>query len=189
MRGLRVFMVSCLLALGAAQATHAQDTTTATTTAVRSPVLVIDTDLVFNGSLFGQRILAEVATRVSALEQENATIVAELTAEESALAENRSTMSAEDFRAAAAAFEEKTESFRTSQQLKEDQINAYLTAAREDFDTATRSILGQMMREREAAVMMARRDVLLYFSAVDITEEAIETIDALLGDGSQSADR
>lgn len=188
MTGLRIFMVSCLLALGAAQAALAQDTNAATTT-VRSPVLVIDTDLVFNGSLYGQRILAEVATRVSSLEQENAAIVAELTAEEGALAEQRSTMSAEDFRAAATAFEEKTESFRTSQQIKEDQINAYLTAAREDFDTSTRPILGQMMREREAAVMMARRDVLLYFSAVDVTEDAIATIDAVLGDGSQSSDR
>jgi Skp family chaperone for outer membrane proteins len=98
-------------------------------------------------------------------------------------------MSAEDFRAAAEVFEAKTESFRTSQQIREDEINAYLSAAREQFDRSSRPILGQLMREREAAVLLSRRDVLLYFAAVDVTEEAIVAIDNILGDGSQTDER
>jgi Skp family chaperone for outer membrane proteins len=182
---LRLILVSCLIAFGVGQAVSAQE---AQSSSVRSPVLVIDTDLVFNGSLFGQRVLADVASRVAELEQENLEIVAQL-AEESALAEQRSTMSAEDFRAAAEAFEAKTESFRTSQQIREDEINAYLSAAREQFDRSSRPILGQLMREREAAVLLSRRDVLLYFAAVDVTEEAIVAIDNILGDGSQTDER
>lgn len=183
---LRLILVSCLIAFGVGQAVSAQE---AQSSSVRSPVLVIDTDLVFNGSLFGQRVLADVASRVAELEQENLEIVAQLTAEESALAEQRSTMSAEDFRAAAEAFEAKTESFRTSQQIREDEINTYLSAAREQFDRSSRPILGQLMREREAAVLLSRRDVLLYFAAVDVTEEAIVAIDNILGDGSQTDER
>ena len=33
---------------------------------------------------------------------------------------------------------------------------------------------------------MARRDVILYFGAIDITDAAIAQIDATLGDGTQT---
>jgi prephenate dehydrogenase len=45
-------------------------------------------------------------------------------------------------------------------------------------------VLGRLMIESGAAVILERRDVLLIASPVDITDEAIAAIDAELGDGS-----
>ena len=90
------------------------------------------------------------------------------------------------FRAEADAFDEKVVGIRRAQDAKEQELQDGLTAARSNFETAIRPVLGKLMQDREAAVLMARRDVILYFGAIDITDAAIAQIDATLGDGTQA---
>lgn len=154
------------------------------TGAVRSPVLTVDPDQLFEGSLFGQRVMEQVRAETEALATENRRIEAALTAEEQTLTEQRATMAVEEFRAAADAFDERVQGIRRAQDAKERALDRLQVEGRDQFLVAAQPILGRLMLERGAAVMLDRRSVFLGFGAIDVTEAAIAAIDAELGDGS-----
>ena len=182
MRFLRVVFLMCGLAFGAGAA-HAQTQQVA----IPSSVLIIDTEQVFLNSVYGKRVVAEIQAKTESQNAENQRISAALTEEEQSIAARRATMTPEAFRAEAEAFDEKVESIRQAQDAKEQEIQAELDAMRRAFDDDVRPILGQIMRERGATVLMGRRDVILYFGAIDITDIAIATVDAQLGDGTKTS--
>ena len=152
--------------------------------AVRSPVLTIDPDTLFEQSLFGQRILAQVGEETASLAAENRRIEAALTEEERSLTARRPGMEVEAFRAEAAAFDEKVQGIRRAQDAKERDLERIETEGRDAFLAAAQPILGRLMIERGAAVILDRRSVFLGFGAIDLTAEALAAIDAELGDGS-----
>ncbi|WP_194095246.1 OmpH family outer membrane protein [Marivivens aquimaris] len=147
-------------------------------------VAIIDADQVFTNSLYGRRVLDDIQQQTDALEAENARIADALTEEEKSLAERRELMSPENFRDAADAFDERVQGIRVARDAKEEALKQQLANARAAFDDAVRPILGELMQERRATVLMARRDVILYFGSADITAPAIALIDERLGDGS-----
>jgi Skp family chaperone for outer membrane proteins len=51
------------------------------------------------------------------------------------------------------------------------------------FLAAAGPVLEQMMREAGAAVILERRSVFVSANAIDITDEAIERLDASVGSG------
>ena len=74
---------------------------------VVSPILTVQSDILFERSAFGQRIAQEIDTAQSELQAENSRIQAELTAEETDLVEKRKEMTPEEFAPLAEAFDEK----------------------------------------------------------------------------------
>ena len=52
------------------------------------------------------------------------------------------------------------------------------------FLNAAALVLEQIMRETNAAVILEQRSVFVSSNAIDITQTAIERIDAQLGDGT-----
>ena len=154
---------------------------------VVSPVLVIDTDRVFTDSLFGQRIAATVLADSEALVAENRRIEAALTEEERSLTLRRPTMPVADFRAEADAFDERVQGIRSAQDAKQRSLQDGITTGREQFLQAVRPVLGQLMQEAGAAVILDRRTVFLAIGSIDITDLAIVRIDAALGDGADLA--
>ena len=66
---------------------------------------------------------------------------------------------------------------------------AALTASlrRSAFLRAARPVLGQLMREAGASVILERGSVFFSSNASDITDRAIERIDAAIGDGADAA--
>ena len=154
---------------------------------VVSPVLVIDTDRVFTDSLFGQRIAATVLADSEALVAENRRIEAALTEEERSLTLRRPTMPVADFRAEADAFDERVQGIRSAQDAKQRSLQDGITTGREQFLQAVRPVLGQLMQEAGAAVILDRRTVFLAIGSIDITDLAIARIDAALGDGADLA--
>lgn len=147
-------------------------------------VAIIDADQVFTNSLYGRRVLDDIQQQTDALEAENARIADALTEEEKSLAERREFMTPESFRDAADAFDERVQGIRVARDAKEEALKQQLANARTAFDDAVRPILGELMQERRATVLMSRRDVILYFGSADITAPAIALIDERLGDGS-----
>jgi len=121
------------------------------------------------------------------LRDENRRIEAALTAEEQSLTERRPTMTPEAFRAEADAFDERVQGIRTAQDAKERALQNGVTDGRDQFLAVAAPVLGQMMRDAGAAVILDRRTVFLALSAVDITDEAIAAIDAAIGDGGDLA--
>ncbi len=153
------------------------------TSGVRSPVLVVESDLLFQGSAFGRRISAEVEAESAALAAQNRQIEADLTEEERALTEQRPTLEPEAFRQLADAFDEKVRSIRQEQDAKARALRRRQDVGRAAFLNAAAPVLESMMREAGAAVVLERRSVFLSLNAIDITRDAIARIDAEIGDG------
>lgn len=146
-------------------------------------ILVVNQERLFGQSQFGRRIQAELEAASARLAAENRRIEAQLTSEELALTEARDTLPPDEFRAQADAFDTRVEAIRSEQDTKARQLNAQAEAAQSTFFEEVAPILLDIVQARGASVLMDSRAVLLSAERVDITEDAIAEIDAVLGDG------
>jgi Skp family chaperone for outer membrane proteins len=186
MRGGRAILAALALSAGPALPAAAQEVPQLALGQVQSVVLTIDIDRLFAETQFGRRVAAELRVASEALAAENRRIEAELVAEERSLTERRPMMPVEDFRAAAQAFDEKVQRIRAEQDAKERALQTRLDQGRQAFLNAATPVLGRMMRDAGAVVILDRRTVFLSIGAVDITDEAVLAIDAAIGDGSSA---
>lgn len=154
---------------------------------VRSPVLTIDSERMFNQSKFGQRVLADVQAQTEALAAENRRIEGELTDEEKSLTARRPGMTPEAFRTEANAFDTKVQGIRQAQDAKERALQQTISDGRDAFLTAARPVLGRLMLDRGAVVVLERRSIFLSVGVIDITDEAVAAIDAQVGDGTDTS--
>ncbi|MEX0370592.1 MAG: OmpH family outer membrane protein [Tateyamaria sp.] len=152
---------------------------------VRSPILTIDSDRVYQDSAFGQRVRSDIEARTTALAEDNRRIEAELEAEEQQLTDQRAEMEPTAFRALADAFDARVEVIRREREAKSREIAALLDQNRDRFLIAAAPVLESIMREAGAAVILEQRSVFISANAIDITDLAIARIDAVLGDGTQ----
>ena len=179
---MRGVLAAIVLAIGAtAVAPVAQSQ--AVSSVPQAAVLTIDSDTMFNQSLFGQRVAQDLAADESLLLAENRRIQAELTAEEKALTEQRSKMDAKAFRAIAEAFDARVVRIRNEQDQKAAGLEQRRQREQEAFARAAGPILTDMMREAGASVVIERGSALLSDPAVDVTALAIQRLNATLGDG------
>jgi len=185
---LRHCLAGVALAITVANGTAAQQADAGQeASALRSPVLLIDPERLFQESLFGQRVLDELRTESEALAAENRRIEADLTEEERSLTERRPTMEAEAFRQAADAFDAKVQDIRRAQDAKEKALQNAVNEGREAFFAAAQNIIGQLMVDAGSVVVLDRRSVFLSVGAIDITDSALETVNATLGSGEETA--
>ena len=151
----------------------------------QSAILTISTDRMFAGSAYGKRISAMIDAQSAVLSAENRRIEAELTREEQDLTRRRPDMEAQSFRDLADAFDQKVQANRAAQDAKARALNKIADAARVEFFQVARPILESLMREARAGVILERANVFLSANTTDITDLAIERIDAAIGDGSE----
>ena len=175
-RALLILAVTALCAAAAA----AQD--------IRSPILTIDSDRLYQDSAFGQRVQRDIEAATTALADDNRRIERELEAEEQALTDQRPDMEPDAFRALADAFDARVEGIRRERDAKSREISALLDENRGRFLAAAGPVLESIMREAGAAVILEQRSVFVSANAIDITDIAIARINALLGDGTPSQD-
>lgn len=153
-----------------------------------SGVLTLRTDVFFNESAFGRRVTQEVDAEGAVLTAENRRIEGELRDEEQQLTERRQTMAPDDFRRLADAFDQKVQEIRRVQDAKLEEINKMREDARREFLTVSLPILQEIMREAGAGAILEKSSVFLSAEAADITELAIQRIDAVLGDGQSASE-
>ncbi|MCB1340481.1 MAG: OmpH family outer membrane protein [Pseudooceanicola sp.] len=146
-------------------------------------ILTISSERLFIESAFGKRIAAEIEAEGAALARENRSIEADLTAEEKALTEKRQAMEPAAFRTLADSFNEKVQVIRRTQDTKARALVQKQDAARGKFYETARPVLIALMQEAGAGVILERSSVFLSANATDITEIAIERIDAIIGTG------
>ncbi len=103
--------------------------------------------------------------------------------EERKLTDQRSKLSPDAFSGLADAFDEKVQKTRAAQAAKGRALNELVEKERQVFLAAAGPVLEQMMREAGAAVILERRSVFVSANAIDITDEAIERLDASVGSG------
>ncbi|MGR3271883.1 OmpH family outer membrane protein [Thalassococcus profundi] len=151
---------------------------------VQSPILTIESDRLFAESAFGRRIAREIEAERTAITEENDRITEELTAEEQRLTDLRGTIPADEFQALADAFDTKVQNLRNEQEEKARAIGTRGEEARRRFLNAAQPVIGEIMRETGAALIVERRIVFISADVIDITDSAIQRIDASLGEGS-----
>ncbi|MEJ2001838.1 MAG: OmpH family outer membrane protein [Maritimibacter sp.] len=179
MGALRIILITLALVISGAGASFAQSLGQ-----IVSPVVTLNRDLLFNESLFGQRVKQDLSAETAQMIAKTTEIENALADEEQALTEKRETLDPETFRNLALAFDAKVQNLRAERQQAQTDLQATITKAQEDFFRQVGPILGQLMRERGAVLIIDQRAILLAASDVDITEAAIERVDAVLGDGA-----
>lgn len=146
-------------------------------------VVILNQERLFAESRFGQRVQSELEAASSTLARENREIEAELLQEERDLTEQRATMSAEEFRPLADAFDARVEEIRETQAARIRELNLLADRAEQVFLTLIAPILRDLLRERGASAVLDSRVVLYAVEGADITDAALEAIDEELGDG------
>lgn len=173
--------VTFVLALLYAVPVVAQDTGV-----LERSILTIDSERLFLNSDFGKRVAREIEARGTELAAENRLIEAELAQAEQDLTDRRATMTPEEFRPLADAFDARVQETRRAQAAKARALNALLEQEREVFLNAAGPVLQGLMYEAGASVVLERRTVFISTNSSDITGEAITLINASLGEGSES---
>lgn len=147
-------------------------------------VLTLDQDRLFAESRFGRAVAARVEAETQALAAENRKIDAALEAEERDLTERRATTEPAAFRALGAAFDAKAEDLREAQRAKGRGLIRSREEERQLFSQAVGPVLAELMTDKGALVILDDSAVVLSFSRIDVTDDAIARLDAVLGDGS-----
>ena len=155
--------------------------------APRSAVVVLDRDALYSGSLFGQRVARDIEAASARLSEENLAIERRLEAEEQALTERRGTTDPDRFRDLAAEFDERVTGIRQAQDAKARAIAQQGERAQTLFFAAANPVLVALARETGALVILDRRIVIASADQVDITQAALERIDAEIGAGEALA--
>lgn len=152
---------------------------------VRGPILILETDRLYKDSAFGQRVAEEIEAESAILAAENQRIMAELTAEESTLTEQRAGMEPAAFRELANAFDERAQTIRREQRQKLLSLQKKQEASRALFFAFAQPVLETLMREAGASVILERGTVALFTPSSDVTDLAILRVDATVGRGPE----
>lgn len=155
---------------------------------VVSPILTLDRERLYAETEFGQRVSQELEAASNALAAETRRIEAALEEEEKSLTAQRETLTPEEFRKLADDFDEKVQSLRSEREQAQSNMQSQMETAQLDFFNRIGPVLGQLVRERGAVLIVDRRAVLLAAANVDITDAAILRIDAVLGDGTKASE-
>lgn len=152
--------------------------------AIQSTILVLDPDRLFGGTEVGQKLTEDYQRERDDLIANNRELEAKLKAEEQALTDARDTMSAEKFRAEADAFDKKVRSIRLENEQKARDLERGRELAPLTLMRMAEPILVQIMRDTGGQIILDSRQVLLRADRIDITNLAIERVDAAIGDGA-----
>jgi len=148
-----------------------------------SDVFTVDISKMLKFTNFGKYILTEHNKSRLKLQRENDILESELLIEEKLLSELRKTLAADEFLKKAIAFDEKVSDIRLNQAKKEEILNDQLKKGEAEFFKAIYPILFQIVSEQGGMILLDQRNVVLFDSSIDITQDALETIDRVLGDG------
>ena len=146
-------------------------------------ILTLDVERLFAETAYGRRVVRDIEADAATLATENRRIEAELIDEERALTDRRASLSVEEFRTLADAFDTKVDRIREEQDGKTRELQRRREVERQRFFGQIGPILSALVQERRAAVVLDRRSVFIAAESVDVTVEAIARIDAEIGDG------
>jgi Skp family chaperone for outer membrane proteins len=141
-------------------------------------VLTLDQERLFRESAWGRAAIARAEAEGAALTIENRRIEEALQTEEQALTERRATMSASDFALLATEFDTRVEGIRAAQDAKSRAIVGVLEREQQQFFAATRPVMEAMLRDIGASAIFASGAVLYAAVPIDITQTAIQRMDA-----------
>jgi Skp family chaperone for outer membrane proteins len=149
------------------------------------PILTLDQDALYARSQYGQALRARIARAVAEVEAQSRRIDAQLEAEERALTLQRAQMTPQDFAPLAAAFDVKVQRLRAENDAAEDAVREAEQQGRQEFIAAAAQVVGDYMVERGAAAIIDKGAVIVSLLGLDVTDDVVMRIDAVLGAGAQ----
>lgn len=179
MRALRIIGLLTTVFLGALNVAHAQSSGVPA-----SAILTIESERLFIESLFGQRVAREIESEKAILAAENRRIEVELAEEEKKLTEQRPTLEPDIFRQLADTFDEKVQTFRSTQEAKVSALTQREEAEQRAFLQAIAPVLERLVIDNKVAVILEKGTVFYAANAIDITSETLRRIDDQIGDGA-----
>ena len=151
---------------------------------VQTPVLTLDWERLYTGSLWGKRVAREIEAASNDLRTENNRIASQLEAEERDLTDRRPKMDPAAFQAAADAFDKRATAIRAAQKAKSEAIQQQINNERQGFLQAVMPKLDEVLHARNAEVVLDSRVIIRGLSSADVTEQLGKRIDAEVGDGA-----
>ena len=150
------------------------------------PYRILDPERLLQDSLLGQRILAGNRDAERVLDAENARIAEQLVAEERALTDMRASLTAEEFRARADAFDARVEDIRAERAQRSEELARRNEAEVQGFFAAALPVLDRLMAEEGIVGLFRPETLILWSERLDITDLAIARLDADDSEHSQS---
>lgn len=144
------------------------------------PILTLDQNRLYADSLYGRQSQAEIDAEAKALSAENRNLEAALEAEETALAEQRSTLPAAEFQILAEAFDAKVKDIRRARDARARDLSVRQDQSQRAFLEKVVPILNQIRTEMGAELILDRASVIWSSPTIDITDLAIQRIDQAL---------
>ena len=102
------------------------------------------------------------------------------------MSEQRKILSSDEFRPKALAFDEKVSIIRTEQIKKEENLKNKVRKEEAEFYKRIYPLLYELLLDRGGLILIDQRNVILWDSTVDITDEAILLINQVLGKSIKS---
>ena len=152
----------------------------------KSSLFTVDMGKLFRSSDFGKKIISTNNIARQELQNENEELESLLLSEEKELSEQRKILSSDEFRPKALAFDEKVSIIRTEQGKKEENLKNKARKEEAEFYKRIYPLLYELLLDRSGLILIDQRNVILWDSTVDITEEAILLINQVLGKSIKS---
>jgi Skp family chaperone for outer membrane proteins len=146
-------------------------------------VATINQDKLFSESQFGKMFNIKFQNDANLLTAENRRIENELAIEEAELTQKRKKLQNTEFRKLAAIFNKKVETIRHDQSQKLNDLNASRIQAQRAFFAQAKPIIIEMMQELGIQFILNDQAIFMSGNSGDITDDAIQRIDQVLGAG------
>ena len=149
---------------------------------VKTAVYTIDMSKLIKQTKIGKKIILEDNISRQKLQSENEKLEAELLLEEKELSEIRETLTADEFRLKAQEFDKKVTIIRTEQGQKEQDLIVENRKNESEFFKKIYPLLYGLLLERGGSILIDQSNAVLWDSSVDLTIDAINLLDRVLGD-------
>ena len=140
-------------------------------------VVVIQSEVGYRKSEYGQSLIAALTEERQSLDDENLAILRELETEERMLTEARETMSSDDFAIAAEEFDQKVQRSREIQLSKIRAADLKRSKQINIFFKRVSPIVQSVLVEYGAAIVFEKRNALVSLDSADITNLVIKRVD------------
>jgi len=155
---------------------------------VQSDVLVIDIERLLAETAYGQKLQAGIEAERDALIARNERVATELEAEERDLTELRAITPPDEFREMADAFDTKVTQLRRESERLSRELERRRDLAPVQFMRVVQPVLGEILNEADAVVLLDVRSVILRAEVAEVTDIAVSRIDARIGEGPEPPD-
>ena len=146
----------------------------------KSSLFIVDMGKLYRSSDFGKNIILNINVDRQVLQNENEELELELLSEEKELSELRKTLPLDEFGAKALKFDEKVSKIRIEQGKKEENLKNKARQEETEFYKKIYPLLYELLLDLGGLLLIDKRNVILWDSSVDITDDAIELINRVL---------